>query len=1015
MRLHRLEITAFGPFPGTEEIDFDALSDAGLFLIQGRTGAGKTSVLDAVCFALYGQVPGVRNAVKGLRSDHAAPGAVPRVVLETTIRGRRLRVSRSPAWERPKLRGSGTTVEHAKVVLEEFEHGGWTGLTTRLDEAGDLVSRMLGMTAVQFCQVALLPQGEFAGFLRSGADDRRRVLERLFATEVFTHVEKWLAERRAGTGREAADLAARAAALADRVAEATGAPPPRGDGPLVPRPRPADRGASSRDAAEAGPLDEVETLPAWAAELARAHEDIRAAVETLRDEAAVTLSGARAALDEGRALAERQDRHARAAARRDALAERAEEKSALASRLDAAARADRVVPLVRDVRARHDEAVRARRWADETRAGVSALVPPKAPEDVLAKAERDRRDEVAALEGRRATAARLRRVESERAGLEEELRRLEPADARVAAALEDLPGVVAARRAERDEAVVAAAARPGAAAAVQDAGRRLDAAQRRDQVEQALTEAEATYRTAVDAAQDARERVLDLRRARLDGMAAVLAGELADGEPCRVCGSSDHPDPAVAPGPVPSEDEVDAAQDAADDAQQAREQAGTALGELRTERDKLMEIAGEAPAPALAAELAEAHRALDAADARAADAERLEEILHRHEQELERVRVERDEVSRALTEHRTEDARLADEQARLSAELAEARGGDPTLEARIARLGREAGALAEAVEALRASGRAEAELTAARARLGQEAAAQGFRSPDEVLAAELADEEQGVLRDRIRRLDDAEAEVRAQLTDPALVAAAAEPAPDLPALEAALHAADTAHAHAVSAADRAAHRCDRLAELRGRLGTAVRDWRPAAERHAVAERLAGLTSGKHPANRHAMSLSAYVLAARLEQVVDAANERLRRMSGGRYALVHTTEKAAGDRTKGAGGLGLRVADAWTGLDRDPVTLSGGESFITSLSLALGLADVVTAEAGGAEIGTLFVDEGFGTLDEDTLDEVMDVLDGLRDGGRAVGVVSHVAELRARIPAQLRVTKDRTGSTVSITV
>jgi exonuclease SbcC len=166
-----------------------------------------------------------------------------------------------------------------------------------------------------------------------------------------------------------------------------------------------------------------------------------------------------------------------------------------------------------------------------------------------------------------------------------------------------------------------------------------------------------------------------------------------------------------------------------------------------------------------------------------------------------------------------------------------------------------------------------------------------------------------------------------------------------------------------------------------------------------------------------MRLSAYVLAARLEQVVEAANERLARMSAGRYALEHTTDKAAADgRRGGTGGLGLRVADAWTGQSRDPVTLSGGESFITSLALALGLADVVTAEsAAGAEIGTLFVDEGFGTLDEDTLDEVMGVLDGLRDGGRAVGIVSHVVELRARIPAQLRVRKGRTGSTACVTV
>ena len=224
MRLHRLEVAAFGPFSGTEEIDFDALSDAGLFLIQGRTGAGKTSILDAVCFALYGQVPGVRNAVKGLRSDHAAPGAGPRVVLETTIRGRRLRVTRSPAWERPKLRGSGTTTEHAKVILEEFERGGWTGLTTRLDEAGDLISRLLGMNAAQFCQVALLPQGEFATFLRAGDDQRRELLSKLFGTRLYDRITDELDGRRAEAVKdiEAAQVDVRACVAA--AAEAAGLP-----------------------------------------------------------------------------------------------------------------------------------------------------------------------------------------------------------------------------------------------------------------------------------------------------------------------------------------------------------------------------------------------------------------------------------------------------------------------------------------------------------------------------------------------------------------------------------------------------------------------------------------------------------------------------------------------------------------------------------------------------------------------------------------------------------------------
>ncbi|TDC67588.1 SMC family ATPase [Actinomadura sp. GC306] len=1007
MRLHRLRITAFGPFSGTEEIDFDALSDAGLFLIQGRTGAGKTSILDAVCFALYGQVPGVRNAVKGLRSDHAAPGTGPSVVLETTIRGRRLRITRSPAWERPKLRGTGTTTEHAKVILEELEDGAWVGHSTRLDEAGDLISGLLGMTAVQFCQVAMLPQGEFAGFLRAGADERRKVLERLFATEVFTQVEKWLADRRAAAGREADERAAAASSIAGRIAETTGASAPGGDRPAVPAPRRAEPAAE----ASAG----VGALPGWAAELAAGHADVREVTDDLRQEAAAALAAARTAFDDARALADRQRRHADALARRDALGARAEEKSRMASRLYAAERAGRVIALVDAVKARNAEAQRARRWADEMRAGVGALLPPNASEDVLTKAERARRDEVATLESMRGQEARLRRIAAERAELARELARLEPEEARIAAALAELPAVVAARRAELDEANIAAAGRPGAEAAVQDATRRLGAAHRRDQVVQRLAEAEAAHRTAVDTAQAARQRVLDLRQARLDGMASVLAGELRDGEPCRVCGSTEHPAPSASSAEIPGEDEVEQAQAEADAAQEDREQASNAVEALRSDRDHQLEIAGETDADAIAAELEEAELALRAANARAAEAERLEEALHKAGQELEQAREEREAVSNGRTGNRARDAELAAEQARLSTELDEARGEDATLEARIGRLGREADALAETIEALRASGRAAEELAAARASAKAAAEAEGFRTPDEVVEAGMSDEDQGALRDRIRRLDDEEAAVRDLLKDPALVQAAAEPAPDLPALEAALAAADAAHTGAVSAADRARYRCDRLADLRGRLGEAVGAWRPAAERHEVAERLAGLTSGKHPANRHDMSLSAYVLAARLRQVVDAANERLSRMSGGRYALVHTTEKAAGDRTRGAGGLGLRIADAWTGLERDPVTLSGGESFITSLSLALGLADVVTAEAGGTEIGTLFVDEGFGTLDEETLDEVMDVLDGLRDGGRAVGVVSHVAELRARIPAQLRVTKERAGSTAAITV
>ncbi len=207
-----------------------------------------------------------------------------------------------------------------------------------------------------------------------------------------------------------------------------------------------------------------------------------------------------------------------------------------------------------------------------------------------------------------------------------------------------------------------------------------------------------------------------------------------------------------------------------------------------------------------------------------------------------------------------------------------------------------------------------------------------------------------------------------------------------------------------------ATRAERLGRLTADLDAAVAAWRPLDEELDVLTRLSSFVEGKSADNRLQMRLSAYVLAYRLAQVVAAANERLDRMSDRRYTLEHTGRRGAGETR---GGLSLVVRDDWSGEARDPATLSGGETFVVSLALALGLADVVTQEAGGADLDTLFVDEGFGALDAATLDDVMDTLDSLRDGGRVVGVVSHVAEMRDRIPTQLIVAKARSGSTVTV--
>jgi exonuclease SbcC len=266
------------------------------------------------------------------------------------------------------------------------------------------------------------------------------------------------------------------------------------------------------------------------------------------------------------------------------------------------------------------------------------------------------------------------------------------------------------------------------------------------------------------------------------------------------------------------------------------------------------------------------------------------------------------------------------------------------------------------------------------------------------------------LERRVREWDEGLAERRTAARRPELVEAAAQEAPDVDALASEAERTRGLAERARGDLAVARERHDGLDDLRGRLTAVLAAAAPARERLAVVREIADLANGNSASNRLRMRLSAYVLAARLEEVAAAATVRLDRMSEGRYALEHADDAARGNRH---GGLDLRVVDHWTGRDRAPSTLSGGETFLASLALALGLADVVAAEAGGRRLETLFVDEGFGSLDDEgTLDEVLAVLDGLRDGGRAIGIVSHVAELRQRIPAQLRIEKSRSGSRIA---
>ena len=996
MRLHRLEVTAFGPFAGTEVIDFEALADAGLFLFTGPTGAGKTSVLDAVCFALYGQVPGARAGTRGLRSDHASDGVAPRVVLEVTLRGRRFRLTRSPQWERPKLRGSGTIMQQAKVHLEESSAGGWTTLSTRLDETGDQVGALLGLKVAQFCQVVLLPQGQFAEFLRADAEQRRDLLESLFDTRRFADVERWLVNHRKEAARELDEADERLERVLARVAEAAGEERPDG----------LDAGGTT----------------GWVGELLdRAREQVGDA------QAVSALAGqqhdAAAAAVEAAALVEAaHHRRAQLAARLTELEAETADRAESAATLAAARTVAPLVPLVHEVARLQGELEAARSAVATVSAAVAGVAPvagapshaltqPAAapPPAAFAALAREQRHEAAALQALARDESEADRLTAATDALERRVVDLTAKAERLQAHLDAAPERKAALESARDRSSAAVAALPGARAALSTAETRLQAGLTRDALAARRVEAADVLRACTDDEQRAREAWLGLRQHRLDGMAAELAVSLQDDEACPVCGSEEHPRPAAPSADAVTREQEDSAGALVRGAEHERARAQRALATLDADLAAATAAAGgDDPVVLLGGARDQAASTVDSLQAAAAaapgDARALAAFGEEHETWL-RDRVALDEEARALSKQAGDDrSRLGDLRTTLDA----ARGDDQSIAARALRLVRVADDLDALGRQVETAERLDAEVAGALQRAEEAAAARGVRSLEQVLLDHRDDDDLVRLDEMLRRHEADLVSVREQLSDPTMAALTGSAAPDVALLRAQLHDAEQVRDLAVAALATSTARVAALDRLAAALHQLAADRVPIAEWHRTADCLARLAEGKSTDNRLRMSLSGYVLAARLEQVAVAASDRLLRMSSGRYQLVHTAEGATG---RSRGGLLLRVLDAWTGVERDPASLSGGESFSASLSLALGLADVVTAEAGGSLLETLFVDEGFGSLDEETLDEVMGVMDGLRDGGRVVGIVSHVAELRQRIPTQLSIVKGRNGSQI----
>ncbi|WP_040773632.1 SbcC/MukB-like Walker B domain-containing protein, partial [Rhodococcus rhodnii] len=613
-----------------------------------------------------------------------------------------------------------------------------------------------------------------------------------------------------------------------------------------------------------------------------------------------------------------------------------------------------------------------------------------------------RLDALAADEGRARDLARTVAAGTER--LDAIAREAEAVETELAG----LPERLARARADVDDARNAAATLDAASAAREAAADRVSASEQwrarsaeRAGVAEDVHRAEARHL-------DARAHRLDLTERRITGMAAELAAALVPGEPCGVCGAREHPEPAQPTGdPV-----TDAQERAAVDAEKARAEEADAVRMRLAELDRALDVLAARGGDGDPSELADL---LATADAALADlrtrAGRLDELLAR----VAELDVADTRLTARLAELTAERATLTErigsaetERERIAETLTRAAGDDGTVAARRTRVDALAVAGANLLEvrddAVRAGERA-VDATARAARLAAEA---GFADLEAAGAAVRSADR----RDEIVAILDGaradEAAARAVLAEDA-VREAAEIEVDVAAAEAVAAAASRDAELAVAAASDADRRVADLERYAAKLAAALTRLEPIRAEHDELAALADVVAGRG-SNSRRMSLRSYVLAARLEEVAVAASSRLRRMSNGRYEFVHSDD--AGPRGK-RGGLGLDIRDDFTGVVRSAKTLSGGESFVASLSLALGLADVVAAESGGVVLDTLFIDEGFGTLDADTLDQVMAVLDELRDGGRVVGIVSHVDEMRQRIPNRLHVVHGRAGSTLEM--
>lgn len=1017
MRPRRLVMQAFGPYAGRQELDFDALGAQRRFLIHGPTGSGKSSILNAISYALFGEASGDKRPARSMRCDLASPHCPTEVTLDFTLGQEDYRVVRRPDQDRPRKRGGGTIQEGSTATL--WRRSG----VASLEEDGELlahqtrkvtgaVERLLGFGAEQFRQVVILPQGRFRELLLARSSQRQEILEALFQTEVYRRLERALKDKaRSSEGKIQQRRAQRALILEQAQVEnshqlqdqlqvrsedlaqtRTWLRQAQCDDDL------AQEALAQGRQLQALHLAQREQQQALDALLALEPQRQARALELEQAQRAAALEPARRRLEEAQERAEATTRELHRGAQDSQLAQQAWHQAQA---------------LEPGLRWRQFAMQEASRW-----------------EEALDRATHQRAQWAQALEALEQAQRQLEVTQQEHRGLQQQAQSQERRQAEVSRGLEESRAEASHLEARQRE-VLLAQEKLALQARCQESQQTLEITQQEEQERQQLLQARR------EEWEQEQAELEWMEQAWTRGQAALLAQQLEPGCACPVCGATEHPLLARPEQAAPriqvlqaKRDKVNRARQRREEAQQQATAAHAALLQARQAHQLAQERARQQgalrPEEELRLDLARAEEATERA-------QQAQQQIQAWREQLEALGRARAALEQALEQRQGRLRHAQEEAQRLEAVVQERRDALP---APLRQEGAAAQHLLQSqrwrqqlqawVDASRGSlERAQQQLQAAQqaheaARLHAQAQALALQQAREAWAEASAlhgmDQEQwaqawrepGALQALARHQAESLAaleQARALLWQTREKLQGAAP-PELERLEEEARQARHRREALIRQEAEAEAQEAQLRQLGRRLEEASQALEALEEGHSVLGRLHQVASGR---NELRMTFQRFVLAALLDQVTDMATRRLRVMSHGRYELRRAADPEA---KHSAGGLELEVWDHYTGAARDVVTLSGGESFLAALALALGMADVVQSYAGGVHMEAIFIDEGFGSLDAESMELALEALTRLEAGGRMVGIISHVAELRERIPAQLAITPGRAGSRAS---